>query len=168
MSDAAEHDRLLEPLRMALKLEHEGKKFFEDAAEASASRLDRETFEFLAAEEDKHIQRINQFHKSIADSGGTEPASIDRETVAGRYAAFNEGLFAIKKEIEPTSSHVEAYRTALKFENGAEALYARQAEESENEHVREFFQWLVGEEEKHGRILESCLRFAEDPTKWFR
>ena len=59
---------------MALKLEQEGRRYFREAADSAESQQARQTFEFLAAEENKHIERINEFYQSIKDTGGTEPA----------------------------------------------------------------------------------------------
>jgi hypothetical protein len=46
---------LSEPLKMALAMEREGKKLIAGAARKTTSKLARETFQFLTAEEDKHI-----------------------------------------------------------------------------------------------------------------
>jgi len=169
MTEPERRERLLEPLKMALKLEQEGRRYFKEAADSAESLQARQTFEFLAAEENKHIERINEFYQSIKDTGGTEPAPIDTaEGTEQRLGAFNDELAKLKSEVKPTTSDIEAYRVALRFENGAEQLYARQLEETDNPHVREFFAWLIQEEGIHARVLKSCLRFAEDPAGWFK
>ena len=168
MNEPERRERLLEPLRMALKLEQEGRRYFREAADSAESQQARQTFEFLAAEENKHIERINEFYQSIKDTGGTEPASIDTQGLEQRLTLFNDELAKLRSEVKPTMSDIEAYRVALKFENGAEQLYARQMEETDNPHAREFFAWLIREEGVHTSVLESCLQFAEDPAAWFR
>jgi rubrerythrin len=168
MTPADSHEHILEPLRMAIQLEQEGRKFFLEAARSVQSKFAQQTFEFLAAEENKHIERIKEFYESIEQPAGKEPPAFDEQDADRRLRAFNERLVHLKEEIEPTASDVEAYRLALKFENGAEELYARQLKESQDPVVKKFYRWLVREEEMHSRLLRSCLEFAEDPAGWFQ
>jgi len=159
---------LLEPLQTALELEKQGKEFFQEAAATTTSKLARQTFEFLAAEEDKHIERIEQFYRSLEETGedglpDTEPSDAD-----ARLKTFNDTLAVLKDHIKPSTTDVEAYRTAIAFENGAEEFYAKKVAESTNPKVQRFYQWLIDEEEMHSRLLNSCLEFVEDPAEWFR
>jgi len=150
---------ILEPLKIALKLEHEGKKFFQEAAERCQGDLPRQTFKFLADEEDKHIQHIEDFYKSLTDSTDAAPPPVDDKMVAQ--------METLKDSIKPTASDVEAYETAIKFENGAEEFYAEQAEKSDKPHIKAFYNWLIREEERHAHFLKDCVRFAQNPAAWF-
>ena len=152
---------------MALKLEQEGRKFFLEAATRFESRLARQTFEFLAAEEDKHIERIEEFYASIRKTGSTKLPNLGGATVDERFESFQKRLARLKEEISPTASDAEAYRFALKFENGAEQLYEKNMAETRDPNIRAFYQWLINEEAMHSKVLESCLKFAEDPGRWF-
>jgi rubrerythrin len=159
---------LLETLKIALRMEAEGKKLFVEAAEKATGRHARQTFEFLAAEEDRHMEHIRQFYAALEADG---VASVPRDDVPGtdqRLKDFNQQLVVLREDLKPTESDVDAFRFALKFENGAEDFYREQIETSDNESVRAFFAWLVNEEELHGRVLTSCLKFAEDPASWFQ
>ena len=161
------HAALLEPLAVALRLEQEGRQSFLDAAASTKSKLARQTFEFLAKEEDKHIAHIKEFIDSITDTDGKSLFDAGISNAEEKLASFNARLKQLKDEITPTASDVEAYEFALKFENGAEEFYVEQLEKSDNEHVRKFYRWLIDEETMHARLLKSCLRFAKDPTAWF-
>jgi len=91
------------------------------------------------------------------------------ETEAERHLeAFDKKLAELKDELQPTVTDIEAYEYALKFENGAEEFYRQKMNESDIPEVQEFYRWLVGEEELHSRVLESCLMFARDPAAWFK
>ena len=158
---------ILEPLRIALRLEYEGKKFFQEAAERCAGDLPRQTFQFLADEEDKHIQHIEGFYKSLTDSTDAAPPPIDDVATIERFDKMVEQMEALKDSIKPTASDVEAYETAIKFENGAEEFYAEQAAKTDKPHIRQFYEWLIREEERHARFLKDCVKFAENPAAWF-
>lgn len=158
----------LEPLSVALKLEQEGRKFFADCAARFESKLARQTFEFLAAEENKHIERIQAYYNSIEKSGETELPPLDGVSTEERFRAFDSRLSRLRDEVKPTASDVEAYRYALKFENGAEKFYAKCMAETDDENIRRFYEWLIHEESMHSKVLESCLKFAEDPSSFFK
>jgi rubrerythrin len=153
---------------MAIKLEEEGRQFFLKAARSVTSKFARQTFEFLAAEEDKHIERIQEFYRTIDNPEINTPLEFDEEDADRRFEAFNDKLAKLSQEIQATESDIEAYNVALKFENGAEELYARQLKESSDPNVKKFYRWLIREEEMHSRLLKSCLEFADDPAGWFQ
>jgi rubrerythrin len=161
------HAELLEPLAVALKLEMEGRQCFLDAAASTKSKLARQTFEFLAKEEDKHIENIRNFIQSITDTDGARLFDIGVSNADEKLASFNNRLSQLKDAITTTATDVEAYKFALDFENGAEEFYAEQLAKSNNEFVRKFYRWLIDEESMHARLLKSCLKFAEDPAAWF-
>jgi rubrerythrin len=54
-------------------------------------------------------------------------------------------------------SNIEAYRLALKFENGAEKFYAQKITETDNSKIKKFYHWLIEEEKMHSCLLRSCL-----------
>ena len=167
MNKRSEIDEILEPLKIALRLEHEGKKFFQDAAERCQGQLPRQTFQFLAEEEDKHIEHIEGFYRSLVDSENAAPPPVDDVATNERFVTMVGRMELLKDEIKPTASDVEAYEYAIKFENGAEEFYAEQAAKAEKPHIKEFYEWLIREEERHAIFLKDCVKFAQDPAAWF-
>ncbi len=165
MNDKTE--ALLAPLKVALEMEQEGMKLFSEAAKKATGRHARETFEFLVGEESKHIERIRKFYESVEASDGTEPPDVDETAAERNLETFNRKLAELRGELQPTSSDAEAYRFALDFENGAEEFYQTKMNETDNEHVRQYYRWLIHEEDSHSKILKSCLDFAENPARWF-
>ena len=168
MSNKNNLNDLLEPLRVALQLENEGREFFLEAARKVSGKTAHQTFEFLAAEEEKHIRRIGEFYRSLEVTDGTVVPETAKSDADVRLVEFNNRLAELQNEIRPTLSDIEAYRTALKFENGAEEFYARQIKESDDPNIRKFYQWLIDEEAMHAKVILSCIRFAEDPAGWFK
>ena len=162
-----DHD-ILEPFRIARRLEEEGKAFFEESARTAQSELVRQTFVFLAAEEIKHIDKIDRFYKSLEISDGRDVPEIEDSDAEAKLSAFNDRLAQLRDEVRPTVTDVEAYEVALKFENGAEEFYEAKMNEADDPRIKRFYRWLIDEELMHARLLRSCLNFAADPTTWFR
>ncbi len=161
-------NELLEPLRVALQLEKEGREFFLEAARKVSGKAAQQTFEFLAAEEEKHVRRIGEFYRSLELTDGTVVPEVGVSDAALRLVEFNKRLADLQNEIKATLPDIEAYRTALKFENGAEEFYSRQINGADDPNIRKFYQWLIDEEAMHAKVILSCIHFAEDPAGWFR
>ena len=159
---------LIEPLKIALNLEKEGKKLFLQAAAETKSSLAKQTFEFLAKEEDVHIAKIEEFYKSVTDSDGSEIPDIEESNADEKLESFNQRLEAIRAEFKPSMTDVEAYKLALDFENGAEDYYQEKHDETDNKAMKKFYRWLIIEETMHARLINSCLKFVEDPAEWFK
>ncbi len=159
---------ILEPFRIALKLEEEGREYFLKAARETRSRLARQTFEFLAKEEDRHIENIQSFFKALQDEENEDLPEVEESQSEQKLEAFNQRLDKLQSEFKPSASDMDAYRYALEFENGAEDFYQEILDKSNDARVRKFYQWLIDEEKMHGRLLKSCLRFVEDPADWFQ
>lgn len=161
-------NEILEPLRIALKLEMEGKQFFLDAASSTRSKIARQTFEFLAKEEDKHIDHIQKMCESVEGSEGKDLLDAGISDADKKLAEFNSRLAKLRDEFQGSSDDSAAYNMALKFENGAEEFYEKMMNESDDPRVKKFYKWLIEEESMHSRLLKSCLKFVEDPAVWFK
>jgi rubrerythrin len=168
MNIKQDKEDILEPFRIARRLEEEGRRFFAETAQKTESRLARQTFEFLAQEEINHIKEIDRFYRSLEESGGSECPDIEDSDVEEKLAVFNEKLAQLKNEFQPSITDIEAYRLALKFENGAEEFYSEKLAQTDNPKIKKFYRWLIEEEKMHSRLLKSCLKFVEDPAEWFR
>ncbi len=168
MTDKPRPPQFLEPFLIALKLEHEGRELFLTAARTTKSNLARQTFEFLAREEDKHIEKIEKFYKVLELSDGGDYPDIEDSEAEEKLESFNKRLEAIKDDYQVTSSDIEAYEMALRFESGTEEFYEEKLREVDNPKIKRFYKWLIDEEEMHTRLLKSCLRFVEDPVEWFK
>ena len=156
---------ILEPFALAIKLEEEGRQFFLKAAQQTKSRLAKQTFEFLASEEDRHIEKIRRFYSSLELS--EELPEIEDSDAESKLAAFNDKMAKLAEESDDVATDLQAYRTALEFENGAEELYAARMLSTDNPRIKKLYRWLIEEEAMHSRLLRSCVKFVEDPTDWF-
>lgn len=161
-------DDIIEPLKIAVALEQEGKKMFLQAAEETKSKLAKQTFEFLAKEEDRHIENIENFYRKIEATDGAEIPDVEESTASERLEEFNNFLEEIKDEYKATETDLEAYQMALKFESGAEDFYEKKYNETEDPRVRKIYQWLIMEESMHTRLINSCIKFIDDPVGWFK
>ena len=99
MSEPHDKPDILEPFRIARRLETEGRAFFEEAARKAESDLVRQTFQFLAAEEIRHIEKIDKFVRSLEISEGREVPEIEDSNAEAKLAEFNNRLAALRDTI---------------------------------------------------------------------
>ena len=162
-----EREKILEPFRIALQIEMEGKKFLLEAARKSEHPVARRTFEYLASEEDIHAAKIQRLHKAIADTGESIDPDADETESLQKIKEFNDCLASLKDAVRATAGDIEAYKTALEMEHDTEDFYHEKMADTDDENVRRIYRYLIAEERAHSVMLESCLLFLEDPTKWF-
>ncbi len=168
MNAKENNQELIATLKVALELEKEGKELFLQAAEATKSKIAKQTFEFLAKEEDKHIENIKLFYDTLIDSDISQLPDLEDSNADEKLESFNLKLESIREEFSPSFTDVEAYNLALKFENGAEEFYKEQLDKAVDPKIIKFYKWLEAEETMHSRLINSCLKFVENPTEWFQ
>lgn len=163
-----EKEKILEPFRIALKIEREGKKFLLEAAAKAEHPAAKRTFEFLASEEDIHAAKIQRLYQAIADTG----ESIDPDTDAGdakeKIEKFNERMAELKDTVTASARDIEAYKTALEMEEDTEQFYRERIKETDDDNIKQIYRYLIAEEEAHSVMLKSCLDFMESPLQWFK
>ncbi len=93
---------------------------------------------------------------------------MDDSDADARLEGFNQRLESMREDFVSTASDIEAYQVALRFENGAEEFYQEMLDRSDDPRIKRFYRWLIDEENMHSRLINSCLKFVEDPTEWFR
>ncbi len=122
----------------------------------------------MAKEEDKHIENIKLFYDTLVDSDISQLPDIEESNAEEKLEAFNLKLESLREDFKPTFTDIEAYNLALKFENGAEEFYKEQLDNAVDPKIKKFYKWLEAEETMHSRLINSCLKFVEDPTGWFQ
>ncbi len=168
MNNQNKLEDMLEPLLIARRLEMKGQQYFLDSAKNAKNKLVRQTFEFLANEESKHLVKINEIYHSLEISDGENVPDIEDSEADNKLSSFNDKLAELTVSVPPDASDIEVYEIALKFENGAEEFYDKMYLQSENPKIKKFYKWLIDEEKMHASLLKSCLAFVKDPTAWFK
>jgi rubrerythrin len=158
----------LKAYESAVTLEKEGHKFFTDSAEKSQDRLGREVFEFLAKEELKHIESIEAFRKSRREGRSfAMEAVISKSRAETLHSGIEEIFRELEKEMKPTAADLEVYQLGMNFEARGVSFYKKVKEEATDLRAKELFAFLVGEEQKHYKILEDCYNYMENPAEFF-
>jgi rubrerythrin len=155
-----------ERIEYALKNEHDGHTFYQQAAKKASQKLARAAFDLLSREELKHIDLIEGLGRQL----GGEGADVEAEELT--LKALEKDLVTIYKEasedpIEDTMDPAAAYEKAIGLEKDVTGTYAAFSRECEDEGARRLFAVLQKEEEHHLSLLEDMHAYLTKPEEWF-
>ena len=144
----------------AIKMELDGKGFYEKLARETELTGLRDIFSQLAADEQKHYDILLAFK-----SQARQPTMLNSPALEQAKNVF-EDLIARKDTIGPVQGDLEAYHHAMKLEEDSFRLYEGAAEKEKDQAVRELLLRIAGEEHKHFNILENIYDFVNAPNQY--
>lgn len=159
-------DSRLNALKQALKMEEDGKKFYEKCLRETKNDTGRWMFEFLIRAEESHIRKFNELYKTLEASGNwPKQETADARDVPANI--FAEALVKSKDKEEGTASDIEAIKTAMGFEEDGIKYYQAQAATATDPLEKKFYLLLVNEETEHFLSLSDSLAFLENPQLYY-
>ncbi len=142
----------------ALKMELDGKAFYEKQAEDSKDLRIKQLFTMLAKDEQRHYEIIEGFKNTSYNYKGTETFKTTKNM-------FSEMLD--KKQTFKVETNVfDAYRQAIEMEKKSVNLYSKEAANSKNAYEKSILLKLAEEEKKHQTILENLTEFIRKGDEW--
>jgi rubrerythrin len=163
---AARECLILKDLQMAIQMEKDGKKFYEDAAQKAKSDGTKEIFTYLAKGEVYHIQRIEEIYGALQKNPSwTEamcefsPPQEDPKIFSAALAKGNMGT--------GDADDLKALDIGLKMEQQSIDFYQRLAKQAQDPMERRFLLSLVNEERGHYYYLVDYRNYLVDPADWY-
>ncbi len=143
----------------ALKMEEDGKAFYEKlAAEAKVPEL-KMIFSLLADAEEGHRESIEAMRKDA-------PAGSADSKVLEKAKNVFQGLLEKKNTLEILKRDPDGYRHAIQLATAGIKLYEELAAKETNPETVKILVMLAGEERKHLEIMENIYDFAESPKDY--
>lgn len=144
----------------AIKMELDGREFYEKLARETELAGVRNIFSQLAADERKHYEIFLALKNEARP-----PAMADTPALELAKNVF-EDLIARKETLGPVKGDLEAYRHAMQLEENSFRLYEEAAEKEKDQSVRELLLRIAGEEHKHFNILQNIHDFVNAPSQY--
>lgn len=142
----------------ALKMEIDGKTFYEKQSKASTDPRIKQIFDMLAKDEQRHYDIINGFKKSFYNYNGTDTFKTTKNI-------FSDMLN--KKQTFSAEINVfDIYKQAIEMEKKSVELYSNEAIKSKNKDEKAVLLKLSEEEKKHQVILENLMEFIRKGDEW--
>ncbi len=162
-----EQARTIEVLQLAVRMEVEGKEFYQKASRKSSNKLAKELFQQLATEEDIHRKKFKEIYKALKRRQNwpdVEPPSEKGEKIKSLFA---EATKALGSNFKVAESEFEAIKIAMDMEVRSYNLYYSRSKESTLPVEKRFYQTLAGEERGHHLALLDSYEYLSDPAGWF-
>jgi rubrerythrin len=139
-------------IRDAIKLEINGRKFFNHAAEVTHHPRGKKMFLHLAEEEVKHLETFGKLFSEIL--GGTDwKREIKPEDVSGEAPLVEKLKESMRKE--ERKGETEALRIGMELEQNAIDFFQKAAEETDDPVARKMFLEISEEEKFHYDLLQA-------------
>ena len=147
----------------AIKLEIEGRKFFNHAAEVTEEETGQKMFKWLAAEEVKHLETFSKLF-SVILKGEHWKKYVDAATVDGEAPLITKLKENMKRE--GSQGEVEALRIGMELERNAIDFFKKAAAATDDKEAKKIFMTISDEEVFHYDMLESQLDSVTNSGFW--
>jgi rubrerythrin len=153
-----------EALVTALSMEKNGYDVYTKAAQKTKNALGRTTLEAIAKKELDHIKAIEEFSAK----------NLDRSIAAINPKDKKEYVLPIMEKMkkaldEKTANDLNnAYKVAMGLEKESFNLYKKLKGESADAKTKQFFDFLMKEENTHYELLQDTLEYLDRPGDWYR
>ena len=142
-------------LDFAMKMEADGKAYYEKLAAETDTKELRNLFTLLAEAEQTHYDALVARKEEAAYAGVESTILEQAKNIFQRLAEMKtEGPFRVDSD---------GYRHAIKAEEQSISFYEVSAEKEQNPEVRRLLQALAAEEKVHLNIVENIYDFVESP-----
>ena len=151
---------------MALRIEENGYRFYERAAQETEIPEARALFKGLAEDEVAHERIIRTRLDGLARDGEWAPVTEEEWPARDDYEATS--IFSpdrVGEKVSDYTSELSALRMAYLIEQNAVAFYSKAARETGDPTAKAMFENLADWERGHREVLEREYRFLSDRFK---
>lgn len=142
----------------ALKMELDGKAFYEDESARTGDFRVKQIFNMLARDEQRHYDIINEFKKSVYNYKSTDTF----KTTKNIFSDMLNKKQTFKVEIDV----FDVYKQAIDMEKKSVELYTNEAIKAKTSDEKTILLKLAEEEKKHQVILENLMEFIRKGDEW--
>lgn len=154
-------------MKISLEQEEKGYQFYKETAEKTKDKATKDIFNYLAKEEIRHIDRIKKWNESMAKEVDFDfLVDLKEETLDDTKELFGKIVSEYREEVKATDDDISAYDFSMNLEKTSYDFYKKSRDESDNEKIKEFYQFLMKEEEYHFLLLQNLKEFLTDPVSW--
>ena len=153
-------------LELALKNEKTSYDMYADARGKSTTDLAKHTFQFLCDEESRHMKAIKEYFRALEE--GREPDAVQETHVLDYARGQLRSVFErFRGDVEAATAaqeqHMAAYEVAIDIEKTGYEFYKQASAQAETGFAKEFYAWLMNEENAHYDLISQTYDFLKRP-----
>jgi rubrerythrin len=146
---------------MAVRMETDAIKFYNEAAERTRNPVGKKMFLTIAEDEKRHLDTICQILKGLNVSCKALSPMKNIKTV---FASMKDEML---NRVEATEDELDAFKIAMQMEKEGVEFYKKAASEAATENEKTLFEALIKEEQDHYNIFSNTYFFLSDTGSWF-
>ena len=150
---------------IALQMEMDGIKFYNDLAGKTLHPMGRAMFRSFVEDEKLHVKRL----RALLSTDKKAIQIKEKDAIAPRerlLTIFQEMGDELKKKVNANTNDIEAVRLAMGIEEKGIKFYEQSAKEANDVKEKETYHFLAGEEKTHYSILKNTLEYLENTELW--
>ncbi len=159
-----ENKDLMKLIREAIRLEINGRKFFNHAAEVTHNELGKKMFRKLSADEVQHLETFSQIFTQMTGSDDWKK-QIKLDDVDKESAVIEDLAARMKKAAG--KGELEALRIGMELEQKAVDFFRASGDKAEDPGVRDIFDKICEEEHFHYDLLQAQLDSLTQDGIWY-
>jgi rubrerythrin len=164
---ANEREKTYEVLQTAIRMEIDGKEFYQKASRSSGNELGKKLLAKLAEEEDVHIKVFERIFNNIRENKGWPKSKIQIDTGKSVKTVFAVAMKQMDRDVKPASTELDDIQTAMAMENKTYDYYTSHGREAVLPAEKEFYSDLASQEQGHHRSLLEYFEFLKNPAAYF-
>jgi len=162
-------EETMNALKTALQNEEKSEQLYRDVAEKTANPVIKKTMIFLADWEKDHADKIKKLQAHVLG----EMQVLDVKTLCDEDSNctvkefFGKNIEEFKENLDKgTEDELKVYETGMQIEKEGYDFYTEQAKATDNQEVKQLFEFLAKEENVHFKFLQDQHYFLENPSSW--
>lgn len=162
-----EQTKTIEALQFAIKMEIDGKEYYQKASRQSRNKTGKELFQWLASEEDKHRQKFDEIYKAIKTSKAWPDTEIKPAKGIKLASLFPKSGEGSEPKGKASRAELNAIAKAMEMENKTRDFYEAQGHKATYDAEKKFYVALAAEERGHYLALVDYREYLIEPAGWF-
>ena len=162
-----EQDKTLDGLKIAIKMEIDGKEYYHKMSHSSGNRHGRELFASLAVDEDVHRQRFEQIYDVISKKKAWPRFDFKSGRGERLKTIFARATEEMGLNVKAPATELDAIQNAMEMENKSYDLYKNRSQSATYDREKDFYEALAAEERQHHSVLLDYYEYLKDPAGWF-
>lgn len=163
----AEQEKTIEGLQTAIRMEIDGKAYYQKMSQSGGNEYGVKLFKQLAIEEDYHLQKFETIFKAIQAKKEWPEVKFKGDQGKSVKNIFAEAAAGLTQRKKAPLSEIQAVQKAMDMENKTRDFYKERAAKGSFEAEKKYYEILAGEESAHHAVLLDYYEYIKNPADWF-
>ena len=164
---ATEQAKTLQALRIAVKMEIDGKEYYLKTSQTASSKMGEKLLRSMSQAEDAHRKKFIDIYEAIRDKKAWPRTALKPAAHKNLNTIFATATRRIAAGTKPLGAELDAVKVAMKMENKTLDFYTKQAAKATGDTEKSFYKAIAAEEREHHMVLENYYEFLKDPAGYF-